>query len=153
MAVAMLLLPKSKLSRKSHIIKFGNHFKTASLSFYILPRPVMSIGSLLSVMSSDRRKSRHLFHKERKGTQFPAKELQISYILRTRATIPINSEKYSIYVAKRRCDRKSFCETAGCERIICFLCGATTFPSPVMPSLLPPSCPPRSGIFRIRPLM
>ena len=45
-------------------------------------------------------KSKHLFHKERKGTQFPAKELQISYILRTRATIPINSEKYSFYIER-----------------------------------------------------
>ena len=36
----------------------------------------------------------------RKGTQFPAKELQISYILRTRATIPINSEKYSFYIER-----------------------------------------------------
>ena len=136
----MLLLPNSKLSRKSHMIKFGNHFKTASLSFYILPRPVMSSGSLclypcclsvmsslslfsvmsslsllsvmsslslfmsslslFSVMSSDRRESRHLFHIARKGTQFPAKELQISYILRTRATIPINSEKYSFYIER-----------------------------------------------------
>ncbi len=29
-ATAMLPLPKSKLSRKSRIIKFGNHFKIAS---------------------------------------------------------------------------------------------------------------------------
>ena len=119
------------------MIKFGNHFKTASLSFYILPRPVMSSGSLclypcclpvmsslslLSVMSSDRSESRHLPHSPQRYT-IPRKRIaNIIYSPHTRN----NSDKFrKIFFLYRKMGeiRDIFLQTPDCcRKISAFFC-------------------------------